>query len=298
VIENFTTTIWRGDKIGICGLNGSGKTTLLQLLLGKLEPVAGRVTHGTRLEVAYFDQHRAQLDENLSVAENVFPGGETVTLNGRARHILSYLQDFLFTAETARAPIRKLSGGERARLLLARLFLQPANLLVLDEPTNDLDIETVELLEDRLLEFSGTMLLVSHDRAFLENVATSTLALEADGEVREYTMGPEEWVKDFERRNATSGKKISGARETSKNTKERKPQARKLLNKEREALRSLPGEIELLEKEHAELAERMSTPDYYQNVENDPAADARRLEDLEKRTLESYERWEELSEWV
>ena len=178
LIQNFNSTIWRGAKIGIVGLNGSGKTTLLDLLLKKIEPISGSVTHGTKLEVAYFDQHRYQLDEKLTLAQNVHPAGEMVNVNGKPRHIISYLQDFLFTPHTSRSPITKLSGGERARLLLAKLFIQPANVLVLDEPTNDLDIETVELLEERLLEYSGTLLLVSHDRSFLENVVTSTIALE------------------------------------------------------------------------------------------------------------------------
>tara|TARA_R100000027_G_scaffold40260_1_gene29881 strand:- start:418 stop:2301 length:1884 start_codon:yes stop_codon:yes gene_type:complete len=307
LIQDFTSTIWRGDKIGICGLNGSGKTTLLQLLLGGLEPESGVVTHGTRLEVAYFDQHRSQLDPNLSVAENVFPGGETVTINGRPRHILSYLQDFLFTAETARAPIRKLSGGERARLLLARLFLQPANLLVLDEPTNDLDIETVELLEERLLEFEGTLLLVSHDRSFLDNVATSTFALEGDGRVREYAAGADQWVADFERRQAASAasaekKAAKASKATAKPVAQAavpvadKAKPRKLLNKEREALKTLPGRIEQLEATHAALAEKMSTADYYQDPTNDPVADSAKLEQLQDEVLEAYAQWEELTE--
>ncbi len=299
LIRDFTTTIWRGDKIGICGLNGSGKTTLLHLLLGKLEPHQGTVTHGTRLEVAYFDQHRGQLDPNLSVADNVFPGGDTVTLNGRNRHILSYLQDFLFTAETARAPIRKLSGGERARLLLARLFLQPANLLVLDEPTNDLDMETVELLEERLLEFEGTLLLVSHDRAFLDNVTTSTLALEGDGRVREYAGGTIQWLDDFEKR-----QQVKEARQSARKAKAPQPPStpgkdrskpRKLLNKEREALRVLPEQIDRMEADHAKLASLMSTPDYYQDRASDPAADAERLARLEEQILNAYARWEELT---
>jgi ATP-binding cassette subfamily F protein uup len=297
LIEDFTTMIWRGDKIGIVGLNGSGKTTLLQLLLGKLAPKKGSVNHGTKLEVAYFDQHRAQLNPNLSVAENVFPGGEVVQINGRDRHILSYLQDFLFTAETARAPIRKLSGGERARLLLARLFLQPANLLVLDEPTNDLDIETVELLEERLLEFEGTLLMVSHDRAFLDNVVTSTIAVEGDGSVREYAGGCDKWVADFERRHQTgSGKKAAPKSATAPQAEAEKP--RKMLNREREALKKLPNQIEKWEAEHAKLAAKMSTPDYYQNPKNDPTRDAERLARLEKDTLEAYATWEELSELV
>ena len=199
LIQNFATTIWRGDKIGIVGLNGSGKTTLLNLLLKKLEPQSGSVTHGTKLEVAYFDQHRDQLNPKLTVAENVHPAGEMVNINGNPRHILSYLQDFLFTPQTSRSPITKLSGGERARLLLAKLFIQPANVLVLDEPTNDLDIETVELLEERLLEYTGTLLLVSHDRSFLDNVATSTIALEGKGHIEEYVGGGcEEWLKKEE----------------------------------------------------------------------------------------------------
>ena len=178
---DFNTTIWRGDKIGVVGLNGSGKSTLLQLLLKKLEPDSGTIDHGTKLEVAYFDQLKAQIREDLSVAENVAPNGDTVEINGNKKHILSYLRDFLFLPETARAPAKMLSGGERARLLLAKLFIQPANLLVLDEPTNDLDIETIELLEERLLDFDGTLLLVSHDRDFLDNVVTATIALDGKG---------------------------------------------------------------------------------------------------------------------
>ena len=293
LIEDFTTTIWRGDKIGIVGLNGSGKTTLLRLLLGELPPVAGTVNHGTKLEVAYFDQHRAKLDPKLSVAENVFPGGETVSINGRDRHILSYLQDFLFTAETARAPIHKLSGGERARLLLARLFLQPANLLVLDEPTNDLDIETVELLEERLLEYPGTLLLVSHDRAFLDNVVTSTIALEGDGVVHEFVGGCEQWIADFEARKAPKGKSKEPA--PAHKPAAAKPKPRKLLNKEREALETLPATIEKLEKTHEELSAKMSTPDYYTTPNSDPTADAERLAKLEKEIAKSFAEWEELS---
>ena len=184
-IHAFSTQIWRGDKVGITGRNGSGKTTLLKLLLRQLVPSSGTVTHGTQLEIAYFDQQRDQLDPNLNVAENLLASGDSVSINGKEKHILSYLQDFLFSPETARAPLRRLSGGERARLLLARLFLQPANLLVLDEPSNDLDLETLELLEERLLDYQGTLLIVSHDRAFLENVVTSTLHISSKGVVEE-----------------------------------------------------------------------------------------------------------------
>ena len=207
IINGFTTTIWRGDKIGVVGLNGSGKSTLLQLLLQKLEPNSGTVDHGTKLEVAYFDQLKAQVRGDLSVAENVAPNGDTVEINGNKKHILSYLRDFLFLPETARAPAKMLSGGERARLLLAKLFIQPANLLVLDEPTNDLDIETIELLEERLLDFQGTLLLVSHDRDFLDNVVTATIALDGKGGVEEYAGGCEDWLE-----------KISRPRERAKST--------------------------------------------------------------------------------
>lgn len=292
LIRNFSTTIWRGDKIGIVGLNGSGKTTLLNLLLKKLAPRSGTVTHGTKLEVAYFDQHRGQLDERATVMENVSPYSETVQINGQSKHILTYLQDFLFTPHASRSPITKLSGGERARLLLARLFLQPANVLVLDEPTNDLDIETVELLEERLLEFDGTLLIVSHDRSFLNNVVTGTIALEGDGIITESVGGCDEWLKRYEAnkaRAATEPAVMQNNAAPSQPTKQRK-----LSNKEREALKTLPTRIEALEKEHAELSARMAKSEYYQDKKNDPAADAARLEQLENETLQAYEQLEEL----
>lgn len=292
IVKDFSTTIWRGDKIGIVGLNGSGKTTLLNLFLKQLAPQSGSVTHGTKLEVAYFDQHRAQLNESLTVAENVHPHSETVTINGRQRHILTYLQDFLFTPESARAPIKMLSGGERARLLLARLFLQPANMLVLDEPTNDLDIETVELLEERLLEFDGTLLMVSHDRSFLDNVVTSTIAVEGRGLIREDVGGSEKWLQRNEMdkaRPTPKAKPMSATPETAK-----PPNKRKLSNKEREALKTLPATIEQLEKEHAALSGRMATSEYYQDKNNNPSQDAAHLEALETQTLEAYEQLEKL----
>lgn len=297
LIQNFSTTLWRGDKIGIVGLNGSGKTTLLNLLLKKIEPSEGTVTHGTKLEVAYFDQHRAQLDETLSVLENVHPNSETVTLNGKPRHILSYLQDFLFTPQDARMPITKLSGGERARLLLARLFLQPANLLVLDEPTNDLDIETLELLEERLLDFSGTLLLVSHDRAFLENVVTGTIALEGKGSIEEYVGGCEPWLRKLDARKQAALKaaekaKVAARQQASSATRS----TPKLSTKERQLLESLPDTIDALEAEHATLAQNMSTPEYYQSPDANPAADAQKLESLEAQILEAYEQFDQLSE--
>ena len=229
IVRDFASTIWRGDKIGVVGLNGSGKSTLLQLMLKKLDPTGGTIEHGTKLEVAYFDQHKAVVNENLSVAENVAPNGDTVIINGNSKHILSYLRDFLFLPETARAPARMLSGGERARLLLAKLFLQPANLLVMDEPTNDLDIETIELLEERLLQFEGTLLLVSHDRAFLNNVVTATLALDGTGGITEYAGGCDRWLEEREQERSPVARPKPKAQPA-----EEKP--RKLLNKEKAAL--------------------------------------------------------------
>ncbi|NBB80891.1 MAG: ATP-binding cassette domain-containing protein [Verrucomicrobia bacterium] len=294
LIRDFSTTIWRGDKIGIVGLNGSGKTTLLNLILKKLEPQSGSVTHGTKLEVAYFDQHRAQLDEKLSVAENVHPAGEMVTINGKPRHILSYLQDFLFTPQTSRSPITKLSGGERARLLLARLFLQPANVLVLDEPTNDLDIETVELLEERLLEYSGTLLLVSHDRSFLDNVVTSTIALEGDGVIEEYVGGCEAWLRKEDAKEAAPAATQPATDHAPPSPPSPAPK-RKLSNKERETLKILPGKIKKMETELADLSEKMASAEYYQDPASDLTGDAKRLESLETKILEAYETLDALS---
>lgn len=294
IVRDFNATIWRGDKIGVVGLNGSGKSTLLQLLLKQLQPDSGTVDHGTRLEVAYFDQLKAQVREDLSVAENVAPNGDTVEFNGNKKHILSYLRDFLFLPETARAPAKMLSGGERARLLLAKLFLQPANLLVLDEPTNDLDVETIELLEERLLSFEGTLLLVSHDRDFLDNVVTATLALDGKGGVVEYAGGCADWLDQMSRPKAKA-KTIS---EQKPKPVTEAPKKRKLLNKEREALATLPGKIEEMEAERDRITALMQETDYYRNSQNDPVGDQKKLERLENEILQSYERWEELDNLV
>lgn len=294
IVCDFNTTIWRGDKIGVVGLNGSGKSTLLQLFLKKLEPDSGTIDHGTKLEVAYFDQLKAQIREDLSVAENVAPNGDTVEINGNKKHILSYLRDFLFLPETARAPAKMLSGGERARLLLAKLFIQPANLLVLDEPTNDLDIETIELLEERLLDFDGTLLLVSHDRDFLDNVVTATIALDGKGGVTEYAGGCGDWLD-----------KMSLPKQRAKSVDKSKPKVnelgqspkkRKLLNKEREALVNLPIQIEEMEAERYRITSLMQEPDYYRNSDNDPLGDQEKLERLEKEIFHCYELWEDLEE--
>lgn len=294
IVCDFNTTIWRGDKIGVVGLNGSGKSTLLQLLLKKLEPDSGTIDHGTKLEVAYFDQLKAQIREDLSVAENVAPNGDTVEINGNKKHILSYLRDFLFLPETARAPAKMLSGGERARLLLAKLFIQPANLLVLDEPTNDLDIETIELLEERLLDFDGTLLLVSHDRDFLDNVVTATIALDGKGGVTEYAGGCGDWLDQM-----SLPKQRAKSVDKSKpkvNEQGQRPKKRKLLNKEREALLNLPIQIEEMEAERDRITSSMQEPDYYRNSDNDPLADQEKLERLEKEIFHRYELWEDLEE--
>ena len=290
VVSNFSTTVWRGDKIGVVGLNGSGKSTLLQLLLKQLKPQSGSVEHGTKLEIAYFDQLKNQIREDWSVAENVAPNGDFVELNGDRKHILSYLRDFLFLPETARAPARMLSGGERARLLLAKLFVQPANLLVMDEPTNDLDIETIELLEERLLEYSGTLLLVSHDRDFLDNVVTATIALDGKGGVEEYAGGCEDWLEKMSRPKEKA-KPLLLSREK---TEPEAPKKRKLLNKEREALKKLPKQIEHMEADRDQITASMQEPDYYRNAENDPLGDQQKLEELENKILEAYAQWEEL----
>jgi ATP-binding cassette subfamily F protein uup len=291
IVAGFSTTIWRGDKIGVVGLNGSGKSTFLQLLLKRLEPQRGEVEHGTKLEIAFFDQLKSQIKDDWSVAENVAPNGDFVILNGERKHILSYLRDFLFLPETARAPARMLSGGERARLLLAKLFLQPANLLVMDEPTNDLDVETIELLEERLLEYSGTLLLVSHDRDFLDHVVTGTLALDGKGRVEEYAGASTEWMDRMIAPTAPKAKAQAGAQQEGEKAS---PPKRKLLNKEREALKTLPAEIERMEAERDRITSAMQDPNYYRDPKSDPQKDQRELEKLEIDILAAYEQWDEL----
>src|SRR5690606_8161214 len=263
-----TATVLRGDRIGLVGPNGSGKTTLLKLLLGELQPQSGEVKLGTNLQVAYFDQYRATLREDWNAMENVAGGRDFVEVNGSRKHVLAYLQDFLFTPERARAPITRLSGGERNRLLLARLFAQPSNLLVMDEPTNDLDVETLELLEDLLADYNGTLLLVSHDRDFLDNVVTSTLVMEGDGRVGEYVGGYSDWLRQ---RPAPAAPKAAVARPAPQPAAVATPAAspapagkRKLSYKDARELEQLPGRIEALEAELADLAAAMSDPAFYQ----------------------------------
>lgn len=291
IVAGFSTTIWRGDKIGVVGLNGSGKSTFLQLLLKRLEPQRGEVEHGTKLEISFFDQLKSQIKDDWSVAENVAPNGDFVILNGERKHILSYLRDFLFLPETARAPARMLSGGERARLLLAKLFLQPANLLVMDEPTNDLDVETIELLEERLLEYSGTLLLVSHDRDFLDHVVTGSLALDGKGKVQEFAGGCSDWM---DKMIAPEFKKSSVSKEVRPKVSQPIKPKRKLLNKEREALKNLPFDIECMEAERDRVTSAMQEPNYYRDPKSDPQGDQEKLEKLENKIMAAYEQWDEL----
>jgi ATP-binding cassette subfamily F protein uup len=292
IINGLTTIVTRGDRIGIIGPNGSGKTTLLRLLLGELSPRQGEVKLGTRREVLYFDQLREQLDPDKTVQENVGEGNDTLIINGKPRHIIGYLQDFLFSPERARTPVRILSGGERNRLLLAKLFTKPSNLLVMDEPTNDLDAETLDLLEDLLMEYTGTLLLVSHDREFLNNVVTGTLAVSVTGEVREYVGGYDDWL-----RQATAETPIAPATNSPKLQAKLKPQAerpRKLAFKEERELESLPERIAALEAEQEKLHETLADPEFYRSAGAEVTQLTIRLEELERELAGSYQRWEEL----
>ncbi len=291
IIDGFSTVIMRGDKTGIIGPNGSGKTTLLRVLLRDLSPEKGVLRHGVNLETVYFDQLRAQLDENKSVAENVGDGNDTILFNGRPRHVMGYLQDFLFSPERARAPVSTLSGGERNRLLLARLFTKPSNLLVLDEPTNDLDMETLELLEDLLLDYPGTLLLVSHDRTFLNNVVTSTLVLEGEGKVGEYVGGYDDWVRQRKPDSAIDPGKPPVIAEKQRPKRESR---QTISYKEQRELQDLPGAIELLEAEQNELYRSMSEPAFYQKSGPEIAAAKARLKEIEQELDEAYQRWEAL----
>ncbi len=289
VLNDVSLQIMRGDKIGIMGPNGCGKTTLLKILLGELTPQGGTVVHGTRLQPVYFDQHREQLDERLTVKESVAGGSEMIEINGRKRHIYGYLEDFLFTPERARTPVKALSGGERNRLLIARLFTRPANVLVLDEPTNDLDVETLELLENVLVEFSGTLLLVSHDRAFLNEVVTSTLVFEGHGQITEYAGGYDDWVTqrpkrpDFEKEMTDLTPKPGAT-----------PAIRKLSNKERQELGHLPERIAAYEKEQDELHQKQAEPSFYRSSPADIKLVSDRLSALVHEMEAAFARWSEL----
>jgi ATP-binding cassette subfamily F protein uup len=290
ILDDVTVTISRGDKIGILGPNGSGKTTLLRILLGELQPDRGAVRRGTNLQVAYFDQLRAQLDEDKSAVENVADGSETVLINGKPRNVLGYLRDFLFSGERARSLVRYLSGGERNRLLLARMFTHSANLLVLDEPTNDLDAETLELLEELLVEFPGTLLLVSHDRAFLNNVVTSTLVFEGEGRVKEYVGGYDDWIRQKPNDSAPS----AAERPKPDRSRPRPEQPRKLSYKDQRELDELPKRIEMLEAEQAQLHQKLAEPTFYRQAGPEISKVTSRLQELEQEVQAAYARWEAL----
>ncbi len=291
IVDNFTTTIMRGDKIGVIGPNGSGKTTLLKVLLSELKATDGTVRRGTRLEISYFDQLHCQLDDNKSVWENVADGYSTVNINGRDKNVVGYLQDFLFTPQQARNRVANLSGGERNRLLLARLFAKPSNVLVLDEPTNDLDMETLELLEELLIDYTGTVLLVSHDRAFLNNVVTSTFVLEGEGKIKEYVGGYDDWLRQ-------RGEKATAAFDESvkkeKRRKPKPPQPKKLSYKEQKELEALPMRIEGLETKLAALHEQMARPDFYKQDSDAIAQTAAEVQQLEDELAGCFNRWEQL----
>ncbi len=294
IIKDLTTTILKGDKIGIIGPNGAGKTTLLKLILGELTPTSGTVRLGTNLEVLYFDQQREQLDEERTVFDNLGDGNDTIEINGHQRHLIGYLKDFLFTPDRARSPVKILSGGERNRLLLARLFAKPANILILDEPTNDLDIETLELLEELLADYKGTLLLVSHDREFINNVVTGTLVFADDGKIEDFAGGYDDWLMQRPAQPVPADSGTDSKSEKSSKPRTRKP--RKLSFKEKTELEKLPAALENLEKEQQKLYDDMADPGFYQTENSQVAAAKERLSEIEKELEELYSRWEELEE--
>jgi ATP-binding cassette subfamily F protein uup len=299
IVDAFSTRVIRGDRIGLIGPNGAGKTTLLRMLLGELTPDAGEIRLGANVQIAYYDQQREQLDPERTVFDTIGEGNDTVTSNGRTRHVHAYLRDFLFSDERARSPVKALSGGERNRLLLARLFTRPANVLVLDEPTNDLDLETLELLEEQLVEWPGTLLLVSHDRAFLDNVVTSTFVFEGDGRVQEYVGGYADWVRQRLAEKASSARSKRGPAPAEalkpKTTKiEVKAPAKKLSFKEQRELEALPAKIEALESEQRALAERIASPDFYKEPADAIKQALARVDELPRELTTTYARWDEL----
>jgi ABC transport system ATP-binding/permease protein len=289
ILDGVSLRVMRGDRVGILGPNGAGKTTLIRLIVGTLEPDAGRVRRGTNLQVAYFDQLREQLDPEQTLSQTVSPGSDWIEIAGQRKHITSYLGDFLFPTRRANAPIRMLSGGERNRLLLARLFARPANVLVLDEPTNDLDIDSLELLENLLQDYTGTLLLVSHDRAFLDNVVTQTVAAEGGGRWREYVGGYSDWLR--QRPDSTD---VSAKRTVSAPVPAPAASKRKLSYKEQRELESLPADLEKLEREQRELNDRICAPDYHRVGQDQIRRDRERAAELDTLLVSGMDRWEEL----
>jgi ATP-binding cassette subfamily F protein uup len=294
LIEDFSTTVMRGDRIGIIGPNGAGKSTLLKIMLGELEPERGTVELGTGIQIAYFDQHRVQLDETLNALDNVAQGREYIELGGQRKHVIGYLQDFLFSPERARAPITRLSGGERNRLLLAKLFSQPSNLLVMDEPTNDLDVETLELLEELLGDYTGTLLLVSHDRAFLDNVVTSTLVLEGEGTVGEYVGGYSDWLRQRPAAPAAVPAPAAKSTPATAPAPAPAPAKRKLSFKDQRELEQLPARIERLENEIGERTAAMNEPSFFQQDSATIVQANETLAALQAQLDAAYARWSEL----
>ncbi|MFP5348388.1 MAG: ATP-binding cassette domain-containing protein [Gammaproteobacteria bacterium] len=293
IVRDFSTHILRGDRIGIVGPNGSGKSTLLKLILGELAPTSGQVVVGTRLSIGYFDQHRRTLDPEKTVRENLSEGRDYIDVRGRSRHVIGYLKDFLFPPARIDSPVKSLSGGERNRLLLAKLFTLPANMLVLDEPTNDLDVDTLELLEELLSEYEGTLLLVSHDRTFLDNVVTSTLVFEGDGRVAEYVGGYEDWLRQRGAARAARAEVPAEKPGTVRAVPAENPK-KKLSYKEQQELNALPGRIETLENEVQALEQQTTGPDFYRQDKASITAAMDRLAQLRADLEQAYARWEQL----
>jgi len=301
IVKNFSTLITRGDKIAILGPNGVGKTTLINLLLGELKPDEGTVDIGTKLEIAYFDQFRSELDLQKSVRDNLAPGTDKIEIGGREKHVMSYLGDFLFAPAQANTPVSTLSGGERNRLMLAKLFARPFNLLVMDEPTNDLDVDTLELLEELLMNYEGTLILVSHDRAFVDNVVTSTLVFEGNAEVFEYVGGYEDWLEQYKHKQSkikTTAPKKTQIKHKLKEVSGEKPleQKKKLTFKEQKELDELPKTIEVLETEQTEITDKMADAGFYQLEKKVISKTTERLSEIEQELKSAYSRWEQLEE--
>jgi ATP-binding cassette subfamily F protein uup len=299
LVRDFSTIVQRGDKIGLIGPNGSGKTTVLKLLLGDLQPGKGEIRCGSNLEIAFFDQLRGALREDWNALDNVSEGREFIEINGARKHVIGYMQDFLFSPDWAMAPITKLSGGERNRLLLAKLFAKPSNVLVMDEPTNDLDVETLELLEELLIDYPGTLILVSHDRAFLDNVVTSSLVMEGDGRVGEYVGGYSDWRRQGPDRTKPTSLSSRPALTAVKSAPVTAPAVpamgkRKLGFKEQRELESLPARIEILESELAALTEAMRSPDFYRQGPSELQAATQRIATRQAELDAAYARWNEL----
>ena len=293
VVRDFSSIIQRGDKVGFIGANGTGKTTLLRLILGEEKPDSGTIRQGANIQVAYFDQMRAQLDEDASLLDTISPGSEWIEIDKQRKHVMSYLNDFLFTPERARSPVKSLSGGERNRLLLARLFARPANVLVLDEPTNDLDIDTLELLEELLENYTGTLFLVSHDRAFLDNVVTQVIGFEGDGKWQEYVGGYSDWERNHPPAQPKPAIKAEAKPQKPKETPAPK-QRKKLSYKEQRELDELPDRIARLEEEQAAITEQLADPELYRTQPDEVQRLNTRFEEIDEELLENLERWEEI----